>query len=101
VEIALPGLACLAVGAPERIVSRRVPVPITPVDLLGAKLDHGTAHLDRVAQDLAGDGAGRDPHRRLARRLPAAATIVAYAVFLEIGVVGMGRPELVLDLGIV
>ena len=63
-----------------------------------AELDHGAAHLDAVAQDLAGDGAGGDAHRGLARRLAAAAAIVAHAVFLEVGVVGVARAELVLDL---
>src|ERR671913_307896 len=101
VEIAFPALCRLAVGAPEGIVRRGVPVPLGAVDLLGAELDHGAAELDAVTQDLAGDGAGGDAHRRLARRLPAAAAIVAHAVFLEIGVVGVGGAETVLDLPIV
>ena len=54
--------------------------------------------LTAVAQDLAGDGAGGDANGGLARRLAAAAAIVAHAVFLEVGVVGVGRAELVLDL---
>src|SRR5437764_8644405 len=101
VEVALPGLSRLPIRAPERIVAGRVPAPFAAVDLLRAELNHGAAHLDPVTQDLAGDGACRNPHRRLARRLPAAAAIVAHAVLLEIGVVGVGRPKLVLDLGIV
>src|SRR5882757_4216096 len=101
VEIAFPGLPRLPVGTPEGIVAGRIPIPFAAVDLLGAELDHGAAHFHAVPQDLARDSAGRDPHRRLARRLAAAAAIVAHAVFLEIGIVGMGRPETVLDLGVV
>src|SRR5258708_9959767 len=101
VEIALPGLAGLAVGTPEGIVAGGVPIPFAAVDFLGAELDHGATYLYAVAQDFARDRAGRDAHCGLARRRAAPAAIVAHAVFLEVGVVGMGRPELVLDLGIV
>ena len=45
--------------------------------------------------------AGRDPHRGFARRLPAAAAIVAHAVFDVIGVVGVAGPILVPDVGII
>src|SRR5262249_47562650 len=83
------------------IVAGRVPVPLRAVDLLGAELHDGAAHRHARAHHLAGDGAGRDTHRRLARRLAAAATIVAHAVLLEIGVVGVRRAELVLDLRVV
>src|SRR5471032_2518598 len=101
VEIAFPALRRLAVGAPERIVARGVPVPFGAIDLLAADLHHGTAHAHVVAQYLPRDRAGRDAHRGLARRLPAAAAIIAHAVFLEVGVVGVARPELVLDLAVV
>src|SRR5262245_27820293 len=101
VEIAFPALRRLAVGAPEGIVQGGVPVPLAAVDLLAAELDYGAAHLDAIAQDLAGDGPGGHAHGGLARRLAAAAAIVSHAVLLEIGVVGVGRAELVLDLRIV
>src|SRR5207302_10790676 len=51
--------------------------------------------------DLACDRAGRGPHRGLARRLAAAAAIVAQPVFDVVGVVGVAGPVLVLDGGIV
>src|SRR4051812_18979585 len=101
VEIAFPALRRLAVGAPEGIVAGGVPVPVASIDLLRAELHDGAAHLDLGTQDLAGDGAGGDPHRRFARRLAAAAAIITHAVFLEVGVVGVARAELVLDLAVV
>src|SRR3977135_3003656 len=96
-----PALRGLAVGTPEGIVAGGGPVPFGAIDLLGSELHHGAADADVVAQDLAGDGARCDPHRGLPRRLPAAAAIVAHAVFLEVGVIGVGGTELVLDLRIV
>src|SRR6266446_5883838 len=101
VEIALPALSGLTVGAPEGIVGRGGPVPLGAVDLLAAGLQHGAADADGIAQDLAGDRARGHAHRALARRLAAAAAIVAHAIFLEVGVVGVGGAELVLDLRIV
>src|SRR5262245_4566627 len=101
IEIAFPPLCGLAVGAPERIVRRRVPIPLAAVDFLAAELHDRAADVDGGTQDLAGDRPGSDTHRRLARRLPAAAAIVTHAVFLEIGVVGVRGTELVLDLGII
>ena len=55
----------------------------------------------RVAQVLARDGAGGDAHHGLARRGAPAAAIVAQAVFLLVGVVGVARAEAVLDLVVV
>src|SRR5262249_37776624 len=84
VEVAFPAVPRLAVGAPEGIVQGGVPAPLAAVDLLAAELDHGAAHLDAIAHDLAGDGAGGHAHGSLARRLAAAAAIVPHAVLLEI-----------------
>jgi len=50
---------------------------------------------------LRANRAGRDPHRGLARRLAAAAAIVAQPVLDVISVVGVAGPVLVLDGGIV
>ena len=62
---------------------------------------HQRAAHHHARDDLTGDGAGRDAHRRLARRGAAAAAIVADAVFDVIGVVGVAGPVLVLDVGII
>src|SRR5476649_1663215 len=101
IEIAFPALRGLAVGAPEGIVAGGVPVPLGTVDLLCAELDHRAANPDAIAQHLAGDRAGGHAHGRLARRLAAAAAIVAHAILLQIGVVAVRGPELVLDLAVV
>src|ERR1700730_997119 len=45
--------------------------------------------------------AARDPRRGLARRLPAAAAIIAQAVFDVVSVIGVAGPVLVLDVGII
>src|SRR5208283_4815484 len=49
------------------------------------------AHAQTLAQELARDGARSDAHHRLARRGAPAASIVAKAVFLLIGVIRMAR----------
>ena len=54
-----------------------------------------------MLEDLARDGAGGDAACRLARRGAPAAAIVADAVFGPIGVVGVARAELVLDLAVI
>ena len=70
------------------------------VDRVLAHLDERAAHR-HAGHDLARDRAGRDAHGGLARRLAAAAAIVADAVFGVVGVVGVAGPVLVLDVGIV
>ncbi len=52
-------------------------------------------------QVFLGDGTGRNTHRRLTRRGAAAAAIVAEAVFLRVGVVGMAGTERRGDVGVV
>ena len=54
-----------------------------------------------AGSDLAGDGAGRDPHGGLARRLAPATPIVAQPVFDVVGVIGVARPVFVLEVGII
>ena len=54
-----------------------------------------------LAQPLLRDGRRSDPHRGFARRLPTAAAVVADAVLLPVGEVGVSGPELVLDVSVV
>ena len=54
-----------------------------------------------LVQHLAGDGARRNAHGGLPRRLAAAAAIIAHAIFGVIGIVGMTGAVFVPDLGIV
>ena len=65
-----------------------------------ADLNERAAHL-QIRHDLARDGACRNPHRRLARRLAAAATIIAQAIFDVVGIVGVAGPIFVFDVGII
>ena len=46
-----------------------------------------------LAQPFARDRTGRDAHRRFAGRLPPAAAVIAEAVLVPVGVVGVARPE--------
>src|SRR6185437_10850720 len=97
VEEAFPALHHLPVGAPEGIIVDRVPLPARAVDGMRPDLDQGAADGDAGTQDLARYGAGGNARRGLARRGAAAAAVVADAVFLPVGIVGMARPEAVLD----
>src|SRR5262249_2233259 len=74
--------------------------PAGAVDLVPADLDQGAAD-GRAGNDLARDRPRGDARRRLARAGPAATAIVADAVFLPVGIVGVAGPELVGDVGIV
>ena len=51
-------------------------------------------------EDFAGDGSGRDSADRFAGGGAAAPLVVAKAVFVLVGVVGVGRAEFILHLGI-
>ena len=62
---------------------------------------HQRAADGHAGDDLARDRAGGDAHGGLARRGAAAAAIVADAVFLPVGEIGMAGAELVLDVGVV
>ena len=84
----------------EGVTLHLLPVPIGAVDFFGAELDEGAAH--RYARhDFAPDSSCRDPHGRFPRRGSPAAAIVPDAVFGHVGVIGMARPVLVLDLAVV
>ena len=67
------------------------------------QLPQVTANLDAKPQlqELSRNGASRHTHGRLARRRTAPAPVVADAVFLLVRVVGVARPESILDLSIV
>ncbi len=54
-----------------------------------------------LAEPLARDRARGDAHGGLARRLPAAAAVIADAVFVPIGVIGVPGPERVGDARVV
>ncbi len=90
----------VGVGAPEGVLFRLVPIHPLGRDGVRADLHDRAADAD-AGDDLARDGAGRDPGRGLARRLPTAAAIIPHAVLGEIGVVGVAGPEGRGDLGIV
>ena len=78
-------------------------VPGDEGNLDRAELGHPAADDDAVAllQPLARDGAGGDAYRGLARRRAPAATMVADAVFLPVGVVGVPRAEGLGDVAVV
>src|SRR5581483_9629466 len=94
-------LGSLPVGAPERVVLDRIPVPTRAVDLVRAHLHDGATNGNTGAEELARDRAGGDAARGLAGGRAAAAPIVANTVLGPIGVVGVARPELVLGLVVV
>src|SRR5262249_27190364 len=101
IEITLPGLRRLPVGAPEGIVLDRIPVPACAVDLVRADLDHGAADSDALTQDFAGDCAGGDAACGFARRRATAPAVIADAVLGPIGVVGVARAEFVLGVVVI
>src|SRR5690606_26764733 len=72
--------------------------PAAERDLDRSQLAHVTAYLNALgSQILAGNGTGRHPHGGFPGRGAAAATIVADAVFVVVGVIRVGRTEQVLD----
>src|SRR5262249_21991310 len=101
VEIFAPAPRRLRVGAPEGVLLDLLPAPGGAVDGMRSHLHQRAADDHLRPEDLACDGAGGDAARRLARRGAAAAAIVADAVFLPVGVVGVARPEAVLDRAVV
>ncbi len=54
-----------------------------------------------MVEHLARDSTGRNAHRRFARRLPPASTVIAQTVFRQIGVIRMAGAKLVADIGVV
>src|SRR5437016_2989592 len=100
VEIAFEEFCLLRIRTKERIALDLVPVPPRALDTVLAHLDQRTAHR-KPRHDFARDRACSNPHGGLARRLTAAAAIIADAVFGVVGVIGVPGPVLVLDVGII
>src|SRR5262249_12300500 len=100
VEITLVEFRFLPVRAEERIAVDLFPVPARAVDRFRAHLDQRSAYR-HAWHDLAPNRAGGNPQCGLARRLAAAAAIVAQAVFDVVGEVGVAGPVSVADVGIV
>src|SRR2546421_3488794 len=81
----------------ERAFYDVIPIPARAVDLVRPDLNKCTANK-HLWHNLAGDCAGRNARRGLARRLAAAAALVAQPVFRIVGVVGVAWPVSVFDL---
>ncbi len=105
IEIGFPFTGRHRVGAEKRVVTGLVPVKAVAVDPVRSDLHDTTADPEGLAQSgfqhPVGNGARGHTHRRLARRGPSATAIIANAVFLLIGEVGMARPELAGDLAVI
>ena len=89
------------IGAEERIVVHRVPVPARPVDFGGAHLHERAANAHRRAEHDPRHAARRHPHRRFPRRGPAAAAVIAYPVFQVVRQIRMPRAERFGDGGVI
>src|SRR5271156_3935050 len=90
----------LGVGAEERIARDLVPVPAIAFDREFAH-PHQRATNAHGRNDLARDRAGGHPRGGLARRGSPPATIIADAIFGLVDVIGVTRPILFLDVGVV
>ncbi|MNF52088.1 hypothetical protein D3C84_334280 [compost metagenome] len=96
VHIGLQLWHLVRVGAEKGVLFDAVPALERNLDR--AELAHVAANDDALGrQVLLGNGAGGHAHGGLARRAAAAATVVAQAVLVMVGVVGVGRAEQVLD----
>ena len=104
VEQIAPGSTIAASGEKKGLRSTSAQSQRPRSIAMRSDLDEGAANgglAGHMLDHLAGDGAGGDAACGLPRRGAAAAAIVAQPVFGPIGVVGMARAELVLDLAIV
>src|SRR2546423_8861362 len=79
VEIVFEERGLFLVRAEERVARDLVPVPVVAIDLMRTHLHQRAAH-GHVWQNLAGNGAGRDPRRGLPRGGSSAAAVIAQAV---------------------
>src|SRR5262245_54629510 len=100
VEIGFEEFCLLRIRTEERIALNLVPVPPRALDAVLAHLDQRAPHR-KPRNDFARDRARGNPRGGLARGLTAAAAIIADAVFGVVGVIGVSRPVLVLDVGII
>ncbi len=101
VEIGFPFFCGRRVRTPERVLCYIGPTPPVAVDFHLAHLHHGAADPDPATQDFPRHRARRHPAGGFPRRRPAAAAIVADAVFFPIGVIRMAGAELVLDVAVI
>src|SRR5215475_356347 len=100
VEVARPGVDDAWIGCEERVVVHLRPTPARTVYRVAADLDERASNADR-AYHFTGHGAGSNAHGGLPRAGATSAPIVADAVLLPIGEIGMPGSKLVLDVGIV
>ena len=89
------------IGTEERVRRTRRPDPSARARARPSAPGSRGFDAEALTQVLARDGAGRHAHHGLARRGTTTAAIVAEAVFLLVGVVGVARTEAVLDLLVV
>ncbi|ABA48712.1 hypothetical protein BURPS1710b_1866 [Burkholderia pseudomallei 1710b] len=101
VHVALELRHDVGVRREERVLAHVRPVDERDLDF--AERAHVAAHLDAeaLAQPLLRDRAGADDGRRQPRGRAAAAAIVAHAVLLPVGVIGMARAERLGDVAVV
>src|SRR5690606_26769644 len=84
------------VRAEKRVLFHRV--PSLERDFDRAELAHVAANDNALGgQVFLGNRAGRHAHGGFPRRAATAAAVIAFAVFVVIGVVGVGRTEQILD----
>src|SRR6516162_3715811 len=100
VEIIAKHRCSFGVRTKKRIAVDLIPIPARAIDAMRSHLHQCAAHFES-GNDLACDRTGGDPHRGLARRLAAAAAIIAQAVFYIISIVGMAWSVFILDIRII
>src|SRR5579885_3647341 len=85
----------LAIGTEERILVDLVPVPPRAIDPMRAHLDQSATNF-QIRNDFTRNGACGYTHCGLACRLPAAAAIIAQAIFNVVGEVGVAGTVFIL-----
>ncbi len=98
---ALELLELRGVRAEERIVVDDVEIHGIELERAEARQVAADPHADTLGQILACDRACRDAHDGFPRRRAAAAAVIADAVLVLVGVIGVAGPETVLDLRVV
>src|SRR5690554_2422528 len=88
------------VGTEKGILVHRLPVFEINTD--GAELTHIATYTDTLGcQVLLGDGTGCDPHGGLPGTGATAAAVVADTIFVMVGIIGVGRTKLILDIAVI
>src|SRR5579871_526120 len=95
VEIIAKHCSQLGIGTEERILVDLVPVPPRAIDPMRAHLDQSATNF-QIRNDFTRDGACGYTHCGLACRLPAAAAIIAQAIFNVVGEVGVAGTVFIL-----